>query len=255
MLGETLLDVGTGDGLIGVAALDLVGASGRVIFSDVSEALLERCREIVASRGMLDRAEFITTAAEDLAGVPDESVDVVTARSVLIYVEDKTSAFASLHRVLRAGGRLSMFEPINRLMFPEPRGRFWGYDLAPVEGLVERVKAIITQTTDAAFRAAMMDFDDRDLASLAEKAGFARVHVECHIDVDQARGNAPVSIDALLDSAPNPNAPTVREALTTALTESEQVQFSSALETAFNERRRIGRMAVAYVSATKGPGI
>ena len=42
VLGETLLDVGTGDGLIGVAALDLVGASGTVIFSDVSEALLER---------------------------------------------------------------------------------------------------------------------------------------------------------------------------------------------------------------------
>ena len=83
-----------------------------------------------------------------------------------------------------------MFEPINRLMFPEPRGRFWGYDLAPVEGLVERVQAIITETTDPAFRAAMMDFDDRDLASLAEKAGFGRVHVECHIDVDQARGDA-----------------------------------------------------------------
>jgi SAM-dependent methyltransferase len=204
---------------------------------------------------MLDRAEFITTAAEGLAGVPDESVDVVTTRSVLIYVEDKTSAFISLHRVLRAGGRLSMFEPINRLMFPEPRGRFWGYDLAPVEGLVERVQAIFTETADPAFRAAMMDFDDRDLASLAENAGFGRVHVECHIDVGEARGDAPVSIDALLDSAPNPNAPTVREALTRALTESEQVQFSSALETAFNERRRIGRMAVAYVSATKGSGI
>ena len=31
--GTTLLDVGTGDGLIGLAALDYVGANGHVVFS------------------------------------------------------------------------------------------------------------------------------------------------------------------------------------------------------------------------------
>lgn len=249
--GATVLDVGAGDGLIGVAALDLVGAGGRVIFSDVSEALLERCREIVAARGMLDRAEFVTAAAEDLDGIADESVDVATTRSVLIYVEDKPAAFGSLHRVLRPSGRLSMFEPINGLMFPEPHGRFWGYDLAPVADLVARIRAVSTENGDPAFRAAMMDFDDRDLARLAEDAGFERVHVASHIEIKPGRSGAPVSLDALLDSAPNPNAPTLREALTSALTEPEQVRFLSALETAFDETTPISRTAVAYVSATK----
>lgn len=46
--------------------------------------------------------------------VDDGSVDVVAIRSVLIYVEDKRRAFHELHRVLRRGGRLSLFEPINR---------------------------------------------------------------------------------------------------------------------------------------------
>jgi len=41
--GDTLLDVGCGDGLIGFGALRLHG-NVRVIFSDVSDALLSLCR-------------------------------------------------------------------------------------------------------------------------------------------------------------------------------------------------------------------
>ncbi|WP_348240817.1 methyltransferase domain-containing protein, partial [Salmonella enterica] len=54
------------------------------------------------------------TGAETLEGIADSSVDVVTTRSVLIYVDDKAAAFAAFHRVLKPGGRVSLFEPINR---------------------------------------------------------------------------------------------------------------------------------------------
>ena len=37
--GETLLDVGAGDGLIAFGALELIGEGGRVIFSDISQDL------------------------------------------------------------------------------------------------------------------------------------------------------------------------------------------------------------------------
>ena len=82
-----------------------------MILSDASPALLERCHEVMGWHGWLDRARSVTAAAEDLAAVPDESVDVVTTRAVLIYVHDKRSVFASLHRVLRHGGRASMARP------------------------------------------------------------------------------------------------------------------------------------------------
>jgi arsenite methyltransferase len=249
--GVTLLDVGTGDGLIGLAALDQVGAGGTVIFSDVSPALLARCRETVSSRGMLDRARFVQAAAEDLSGIADESVDVATTRSVLIYVEDKASAFASLYRVLHPGGRLSLFEPINGLMFPEPGGRLWGYDLTSIEELVRKVRAVFANSQGPTFRAAMMNFDDRDLADLAQQAGFGSVHVECHIDIKPGPIDPPVSLDAFLDRAPNPNAPTVREALAAGLNAPEQDRFLEALEQAIDERRAISRTAVAYVCATK----
>jgi hypothetical protein len=44
--GETLLDVGAGDGLIAFGALDLLGQDGRVIFSDISQDLLDHSRAL-----------------------------------------------------------------------------------------------------------------------------------------------------------------------------------------------------------------
>jgi arsenite methyltransferase len=90
--GETLLDVGAGDGLVAFGALDRVGPSGRVIFSDVSRDLLDHCREAAAAEGILGQCDFVRAPADSLEPVADASVDVVTTRSVLIYVRDKAAA-------------------------------------------------------------------------------------------------------------------------------------------------------------------
>src|SRR5438445_12105835 len=42
--GDVVLDIGCGDGLIGLAALEHVGDDGVVIFDDLSDELLDRCR-------------------------------------------------------------------------------------------------------------------------------------------------------------------------------------------------------------------
>ncbi len=51
--GETVLDVGCGDGLIAFGALDLVGKDGQVIFSDISQDLLDHCRSLAEQMGVL----------------------------------------------------------------------------------------------------------------------------------------------------------------------------------------------------------
>ena len=112
--GETVLDVGCGDGLIAFGALARVGETGAVIFSDISQDLLDHARRLAEQMGALDRCRFVHASADDLAAIEDASVDVVTTRSVLIYVADKRRAFAEFSRVLKPGGRLSIFEPINR---------------------------------------------------------------------------------------------------------------------------------------------
>jgi len=250
--GATLLDVGAGDGLIGLAALDRVGLEGTVVFADVSATLLDECRRAVAAMDAGDRARFVSADATDLQSIPSESVDVVTTRSVLIYVPDKRAAFAAMHRVLRPRGRISLFEPINRLMYPEPEGRFHGCDVSAVADLAAKVKAALVALPEATdYRGAMMGFDDRDLAEHAVAAGFTRVHVECHIDIEPGSPTHTTSLTALLDSAPNPNAPTTREAIESALTRAEQERFIAELGTALASGTGVRKMAAAYVVAEK----
>ena len=87
-----MLDVGAGDGLIAFGALERLGPSGQVVFCDISQDLLDHCRAAAAAEGLADRYRFVLTSADPLDGIADASVDVVTTRSVLIYVKDKAAA-------------------------------------------------------------------------------------------------------------------------------------------------------------------
>jgi ubiquinone/menaquinone biosynthesis C-methylase UbiE len=250
LAGATLLDVGTGDGLIGREALERVGPQGRVIFSDVSAPLLEQARAGVRDAEARERATFVRASAETLAEIADGSVDIVTTRSVLIYVADKAAAFAAMHRVLRPGGRVALFEPINQRMFPEPSDRFWGYDVGAVVELAAKAKAGYRAIEDPA-AATMRDFDEYDLVRLAEQAGFERIHLECHIDVEPNAHMRAIDLATLLDISPNPHAPTLDEALDEALTAAERERFLAHLERTIAEDTPIQRMVVAYLAAGK----
>lgn len=248
--GYRVLDVGSGDGLIAFAAADAVGPTGQVIFSDVSSDLLDRCRELARQRGLLDHCHFVQAPARDLSPIPDQAVDAVTLRSVLIYETDKAAAFAEFHRVLRPGGRLSLFEPINRFASPEPPDRFHGYDVAPVADLVARLKqlydAIQPPDSDP-----MLDFDERDLVRLAEHAGFGEVHAQLAIDI---RPPEPLPWDAMLNSSGNPRIPTPAEAMRQALTFEEVDRLTAHLRPLVEQGRGQRRTATAYLWAVRAPG-
>jgi ubiquinone/menaquinone biosynthesis C-methylase UbiE len=251
--GDVLLDVGAGDGLIAFGALPLVGESGKVIFSDVSQDLLDVSRGLAQELDTLSRCEFVLARAEDLAPVADESVDVVTTRSVVIYVEEKQRAFDTFHRVLRPGGRLSMFEPINRFTFPEPEHEYMGFDVTPIAGLVRRVKDAYNRLAGNG-DSTLVDFDEDDLISFAQGAGFRKVELtyEAKIerDVGPHWGNE-LSWDTFLRVAPNPLAPTLAETIDDALSPEEAKRFVSHLRPLFEEKRGTSRSAVAYLRAVK----
>src|SRR5438093_1659226 len=135
---EVLLDVGCGDGLIAFGALECV-RSCRCIFSDISQDLLDHAQALAQEMGVLDRCRFVCTSADDLSALEDASVDVVTTRSVLIYVAAKQQAFDEFFLVLKSQGRLAIFEPINRFYWPEPPHFFWGYDVGPVQHLAQKI--------------------------------------------------------------------------------------------------------------------
>ena len=245
--GETFLDVGTGDGLIAFGALDLVGPAGLVIFSDVSEALLDHCRTEAERRSASERCRFVQAPAEDLRPIPDGSVDVVTTRSVLIYVADKARAFAELFRTVRPGGRLSIFEPINRY-FRDRRDRLWSYDVAAIADIAGKVLDLYERfqppETDP-----MLNFGERDLVELAITAGFDDVHLELSIE---ARGHTePSTWSGFMDMAPNPLVPTFAEAVAEALSAEEAARFEEHLRPLVESGQGMTRSAVAYMRAAR----
>jgi arsenite methyltransferase len=242
--GETLLDVGCGEGMIGFGALER--GAGHVVFSDISDDLLDFCREAAEALGVSERCSFANAGAADLSGIADATVDVVTTRSVLIYVPEKAHAFTEFLRVLRPGGRFSCFEPINRFGIEERNQGFWGYPGDGVSDLaarVEQVYAEIQPPDDP-----MLDFDERDLVRLAEQAGFFPIELELQAEI---RAMEPRPWDAFLQSSGNPKIPTIAEAMDQALTPEERERFAAHLRVLVEEGKGVWRMAHAYLSAVK----
>ncbi len=248
--GNTVVDVGCGDGLLGFGAIPLVGSAGRVVFSDISEDLLDKCRRVADEVGVGDRCQFIQSSAEELEGLDDGSVDVVMTRSVLIYVDDKRSAFAAFHRVLKPGGRISLFEPINRRMVHLNRGTFLGFDASPVEDLVEKIRDVFSAMSPE--DGPMMDFDETDLFRFAEDAGFVNVTVALELRSVDRPVVAGADWSTLLATSPNPLAPTFGEAIEQALTSEEAAKFEAYLRPLVDERTHgRDRKAAAFVTADK----
>ena len=130
---------------------------------------------------MSPRSRFLVASADDLGSVSSASVDVVTTRSVLIYVEDKRTAFSEFARVLRPGGRISLLEPINRFARTEA-DTLAGYDMSAIPDVARKVRAVYDaiQPPDAD---PMLDFDERDLLRFAEQAGFVPIKLDLEAEI------------------------------------------------------------------------
>jgi ubiquinone/menaquinone biosynthesis C-methylase UbiE len=246
--GETLLDVGTGDGLIAFGALERLGPDGRVIFSDISQDLLDHCHDAATAEGMLAQCDFMLASADDLSAVADASVDVVTTRSVLIYVKDKAAAFSEFYRVLRPGGRISLFEPINVLMSGNGTGRFWGLDVTEVQDLAARVSELY-KSIQPPGEDPMLDFDERDLVKLAEQSGFDDIVLELRIAVRSHR--QPIPWDRFIKMSFNPLIPTLGEAMEQVLTPEETGRLTAHLRPLVERGAGRERRALAYLTAVK----
>jgi arsenite methyltransferase len=242
--GESLLDVGCGEGLIGFGALER--GAGHVLFSDISQDLLDFCRETAEALGVCSRCDFVRAGADELTGVADTSVDVVTTRSVLIYVPDKARSFHEFFRVLRPGGRVSLYEPINRFGMEDRLQGFWGYPSNGIHHLAEKVEGVFAAIQPPSDP--MIDFDERDLVRHAEDARFFPIDLELQVEV---RASKPRPWPAFADSSGNPKIPTIAQAMEQALTPQEREQFTDHFRPLVEKGRGVWRMAHAYLAAVK----
>lgn len=193
--GESVIDVGAGTGLLALGAVELVGPDGHVIALDVSVDALETLR---ANAGAPNMSYLVGRA--DVLPLPDESVDAVVTRSVLIYVDDKAEAAREFQRVLRPGGRASVFEPINKhnLLLSQ------AVDFSQLGELGDRLRAW-NERFYANRDDPMLNFDEADLGRFFVDAGFADVQLDLGAEEDE------VAAERYLNQVGAPGRPTLLE--------------------------------------------
>ena len=104
--GQVVLDLGSGAGIDLITAAKKVGLGGRVIGIDMTDEMIERARKNIADSG-LTNIEVRKGTIEKLP-VESASVDWVISNCVINLSPEKEKVFAEIHRVLKAGGRISI---------------------------------------------------------------------------------------------------------------------------------------------------
>ena len=94
----------------------------------------------------------------------------------------------------------------------------------------------------------MLDFDERDLLQLAEEAGFSPIRLTLDARIESVE---PRNWDSFVDTAWNPNVPTLREAMEQALSPDEREELTLQLRTLVERGEGEWRMAFAQLSAVR----
>ena len=193
--------------------------------------------------------------AENLYGVQDSSVDVVTTGGVLAYVPDKMAALREFHRILKPGGRISLAEPV---MMDEARATCAlrtlvesapPQDLHHFLPLMHRWKASqFPDTAEAMALCPMTNYSERDLVRYAQLCKFSDIHMELHIDVRPVKVR---SWEVFVSSAPHPLAPPLSVILEQKFTSAERILFEKTLRPIVEAADPFADDKVAYLTAVK----
>jgi arsenite methyltransferase len=227
--GDKVLDVGTGTGLLTIAAAEQVKPDGDVFAVDVSVDALEELQRICTAPNVF---YFVGTA--EVLPLVDDGVDVVLTRSVLIYVDDKAEAAREFYRVLRPGGRISIFEPINsrntRLSA--------AVDFGDVHQQVEDwERAAYEDPGDP-----MLNFNEDDLERMFKAAGFEDVQM------DLREGESEASAERMLTAVGAPGRLSLADAWAKQFSADVTEKLVAAMRAAGTVRRAWPQL---YLSARK----
>ena len=103
--GASVLDLGTGTGIVALQAAAAVVPGGRVVGIDLSPAMLALARTHAEESGLQAGTDFRLMDAENLE-FADHSFDAAVSLFALLHFPDPSRALGEIFRVLRPGGTL-----------------------------------------------------------------------------------------------------------------------------------------------------
>ncbi len=116
--GDRVLDAGCGTGRALIPLRKAVGASGVVLGTDLTPAMLEAAR-----RAGRDRDGRLLLADVTALPLRTESLDAVFAAGLISHLPHPADNLRELARVVRPGGLLALFHPIGRAALAARQGR------------------------------------------------------------------------------------------------------------------------------------
>ena len=170
--GSRVLDIAGGTGDLALAFSKKVGATGKVVHTDINEAMLRTGRERLLDAGVV--LPTLVCDAEKLP-FPDGHFDVVTVAFGLRNMTHKDVALKEMNRVLKPGGKLLVLE-FSQVAKPLRKAYDWySFNVLPRLG-----KAVAGD--DASYRylaeSIRMHPTQDQLKALMKEGGFG--HVDYH---------------------------------------------------------------------------
>jgi demethylmenaquinone methyltransferase/2-methoxy-6-polyprenyl-1,4-benzoquinol methylase len=169
-----LLDLATGTGDLLISMLRRCPAVARATGLDISERMLELCREKLRARGLAQRVELVCADASAMP-FPEGVFDVATMAFGIRNTVNAATTLAEIHRVLKPGGTALILE----FSLPYNRAVRWGY-LRYLRFVVPRIGAAVSGDKHAYryLNESIEGFHQpAAFSSLMQQAGFRAVSV------------------------------------------------------------------------------
>ena len=107
--GDHVLDLAAGSGDLSLKFAKKVGPHGKVVVTDINEAMLNEGRKRLTDQGIAENVEYCLVNAEELP-FEDNSFDCISISFGLRNVTHKERALESMMRCLKPGGRAIILE-------------------------------------------------------------------------------------------------------------------------------------------------
>jgi demethylmenaquinone methyltransferase/2-methoxy-6-polyprenyl-1,4-benzoquinol methylase len=170
--GDQVLDIAGGTGDLSMAFAKKVGATGRVVHTDINEAMLSTGRDRLVDQGLA--LPTLVCDAEKLP-FPDGHFHVVSVAFGLRNMTHKDAALKEMCRVLKPGGKLLVLE-FSKVAKPLEKAYDWySFKILPQLGKLVAGDADSYRYLAESIR---MHPNQEDLKTLMKNAGFG--HVDFH---------------------------------------------------------------------------